>query len=134
MPRMKQVAASRAVVVVDEPIEPDSSPAAIQFLLDKASVTQLVDLENPELSELTAKFGIGSKYYDFLFPGNGSSHLGQAPVHPPLRSMIYGTHPEFIGVKYAVHLKDLEMQRPGITRRWKSVTPPYPLLTCVFRR
>lgn len=105
----------------DEIVMIDASPSAVQSLLKKAPITQLVDLGDPEMSELTAKFAIGSKFYSYVYPGKGGAHLGHAPANPPLRSPLYTTYPELIGVRYAAKLRELELLKPGISRRWKMV-------------
>jgi len=92
----------------------------LETTLKSAVVTQLLDLEVPEASELTAKFAATSKYHSLLYPGS-CGHLGDTPSRPPLRSDIYARYPELQGKKYATSVRDIEMAHPGITRRWNKV-------------
>jgi hypothetical protein len=134
MARHKQVSKKRKSQL-DSDAAAKASPAVVQEKLADGEVTQLLELANPELSGLTAKFTIGSKYYEYVYPGNGSRHLGQAPTDPPLRSPLYRTNPELVGAKYAITLHEMEYHKPGITMRWKKVasTGASPL-TCVSRQ
>lgn len=119
MVRTKQTCRKSLKPTDDSSVLPDSQEARVA--VQSVGLTQLVDLAQPENSDITAKFAPGSKYFSFVYPGNGSLHIGHAPRPPPVRSDIYKEHEELIGKKYAMSTAELDKVLPGIIRRWKKV-------------
>ena len=128
MVREKMIA-KRSLEATPSPQPVDQNAVGFRKMILEADITQLVDLKNPEMSDLTAKFGPGTKLHKFVYPGKGRAHIGHAPANPPLRSELYREFPELIGKRYTVTAQELERLVHVITRRWKKVLAYQPTLT-----
>ena len=120
MAREKQLS-KRSHAATASPLPVDQMAEGFRQMIVEADITQLVDLKNPEMSDITAKFGPGTKLHKFVYPGKGRAHIGHAPANPPLRSDLYREFPVLIGKRYAVSAQEMDRVVHGITRRWKKV-------------
>lgn len=126
--KTKQKAAKQIAAEAEEAAKLLAVLPSVQFIRDainEADVTQVIDLQVPEDTCLTAFFAEGSKAHIYLWPGVvakiGHTPHSNSSGRPPLRSSLYSQYPELVGKVYSVSLREMEKARPGIARRWKKV-------------